>query len=386
MDRNKTKAQAKNKQRSLVAAVLAIILLLASTLAWQSFGQEARNESHGTSQAVGARLHDDFDGTNKDVYVENFMTPEEGGNSVVARIRIDEYMETGLYAGELDNQSRIIEILRGDLAKTGVSNVTFDNEDSWDTYVLFKDSEFVEIEPGNSIREYRDLYFGGTKAFMPTFNKNSEDLEAEINGTIYGLDGNIDTENYDDYSVFVLAQEFEDIDNRIYYTMEDDVLYYLPEDEEIPNYFDEAGEPYEIKDNGDGTYYVIDVTHTAKETVSAKLPTSLEGQSSEIVSMAQWEELESSEQVGNFWVYDTDGWAYWANLLPAGEATSLLLTGINKLKHPEETAYYYAINIVSQIASIDDVGNQNATSTQEKGMYANITENGKSLLSRLGAK
>lgn len=42
--------------------------------------------------------------------------------------------------------------------------------------------------------------------------------------------------------------------------------------------------------------------------------------------LSQWNALPVSSRVGNFWVVDPQtGWAYWANMLFPGEATSFLL-------------------------------------------------------------
>ena len=85
------------KKRKLVSAITAVAvsaaILLGGTYAWQSISQTALNEKI-VEVNPGGRLHDDFDGTNKDVYVENF-----GDTPIFARVRLDEYMEIGAGAG-----------------------------------------------------------------------------------------------------------------------------------------------------------------------------------------------------------------------------------------------------------------------------------------------
>ncbi|WP_251213360.1 hypothetical protein, partial [Adlercreutzia murintestinalis] len=70
------------------AAALAAVLALSSTFAWTSFSQQATNEFRAEANA-GGRLHDDFSFTqakkNKDIYVENF-TSEEDGAPIFARV------------------------------------------------------------------------------------------------------------------------------------------------------------------------------------------------------------------------------------------------------------------------------------------------------------
>ena len=83
---------------AIAAAVLTVGVLLTGTFAWQSISQTARNESDGFANP-GGRLHDDFNGSDKNVYVENF-TDAEDGSPIFARIRLYEYMEIGPGAGD----------------------------------------------------------------------------------------------------------------------------------------------------------------------------------------------------------------------------------------------------------------------------------------------
>ena len=69
--------------------------------------------------------------------------------------------------------------------------------------------------------------------------------------------------------------------------------------------------------------------------------------------------------VGKYWVYDTDGWAYWAEAIQPGEATGLLLDGIEPVMEPAEK-WYYAIDVVGQFASSGDWGSADA----QTGFYA----------------
>lgn len=65
-------------------------------------------------------------------------------------------------------------------------------------------------------------------------------------------------------------------------------------------------------------------THTARPTLS---------QDRGVITMAQW--TAAGKPIGHFWVVDTDDWAYWANPLMPGEATSLLLDGIRLILLPD---------------------------------------------------
>ena len=83
----------KKKIAASVGAVgLAAVIALGGTFAWQSISQTALNEAMDTINP-GGRLHDDFNGSNKNVYVENFT---KDGTAIFARVRLDEYMEIGI--------------------------------------------------------------------------------------------------------------------------------------------------------------------------------------------------------------------------------------------------------------------------------------------------
>jgi len=75
-----------------------------------------------------------------------------------------------------------------------------------------------------------------------------------------------------------------------------------------------------------------------------------------VITMARWYELECP--IGNYWVIDTDGWAYWAAPLAPGTATGLLLHLVELFNDPDDS-YYYAINVISQMAT--KTGAQNYT-------------------------
>jgi hypothetical protein len=61
-----------------------------------------------------------------------------------------------------------------------------------------------------------------------------------------------------------------------------------------------------------------------------------------VVTMAYWQNL--MHEGGPYWVWDEDGWAYWAEALQPGEATSLLLSEVDLMVIPDAAEYYYAID------------------------------------------
>jgi len=72
-----------------------------------------------------------------------------------------------------------------------------------------------------------------------------------------------------------------------------------------------------------------------------------------VLTMAQW--IAMGSPIGPYWVIDADGWAYWAQPLQPDTATGLLLNSVTLLHTPEES-YYYAINVIAQMATKDGDG------------------------------
>ncbi len=72
------------------------------------------------------------------------------------------------------------------------------------------------------------------------------------------------------------------------------------------------------------------------------------------MTMEEWKALPEDQKVGPYWVYDTDGWAYWAQPIKPGETTGLLLDGINMTRVPDDN-WYYGINVIGQFVTASDL-------------------------------
>ena len=197
--------QSKRKKQlaAVIAAVLVVVIAMTGTYAWRSISQTALNEAAAGSNP-GGRLHDDFDGRNKDIYVENFSDTDY----IFARIQLREYMETGKDAGlDKNNPARdAVPVMAG----TDINNTA-----SWTVHT-----------PGASHASFHSTYWkwtmGGSTVYMPTFNKNKDSLAADINGTFAGPDGDPATENdrYGDYVDYILGQQ--KTDDAVYDADEDE--------------------------------------------------------------------------------------------------------------------------------------------------------------------
>ena len=290
---------------SIGAVGMAAVIALGGTFAWQSISQQALNETMATVNP-GGRLHDDFNGRNKNVYVENFTKPDEDGTTIYARVRLDEYMEIGQGAGTTGETNKAESLV-----------VDADREDvsTWTTRLPGENETFGQ---------YWDWAMGGQGVYMPTFNMNKDSLKADVNGTYDATDG---TNHYIDYVEYAVGDT--ETGDEIYDADTDDT---------------DESDPIENTD----IKKVLSQEHTAKETGTAV-----------VITMQQWID-EYNMEPGEYWVWDTDGWAYWAQGIDAGETTGLLLDEIIH-SNPPSDSWYYGINVVGQFVTADDIGFLNNT-------------------------
>lgn len=76
------------------------------------------------------------------------------------------------------------------------------------------------------------------------------------------------------------------------------------------------------------------------------------GMSSQIMTMDAW--VTAGKNTGDFWVVDTDGWAYWANPLQPGEHTTDIMESIKLDRMPGKHFEYY-IHIDMQATTVDQL-------------------------------
>ena len=345
-----------NKRKKAVAAtVAAAALLLGGTFAWTSISQQATNEAI-VDINPGGRLHDDFNGKNKDVYVENFGDEKTGVN-IFARVKLTEYVELGPDAGNkniADDERNVAAVGGQKMLDDG-----WDKATDWQTYIPGAGDNFKNAD--NVSNAYWTLDWGEEDdeklpVYMPTFNKNKDSLAPDVNGT---YEGTIDDDivHYDNY---VTYEAGESLTNRAAYDWDSDQI-------------EEDGDniPYDNVANGTGVYEWnegdaeppiddYDVLTKEEEHIAAPISTT-----ASVVSMDQW--IENGSQLGAFWVYDSDGWAYWAQPIAPGTTTGLFLNGVNMTKTPDEN-WYYGINVVAEFATWADIDKFENTTSNADGL------------------
>lgn len=363
------------KIASVAALGLSAVLLFGSTFAWQSLNQEALNYVKGGANP-GGRLHDDFnnitfqtnaDGSakfttktfDKDVYVENFTSMADDGVNIYARVRLDEYMEYGPNAGTSDDNEAVTVL--------GSSTAKLTDTSTWKTHIPGETSVFGE---------YWTWEMEGQATYMPTFNKNKDSLAADVNGTFDNAFA-----DYMDYSDEKYSEKGDGRTAYAIYDADNNTADELTRNQVDVNGLIKKGTAA-IPEDADwaSAIRLTQETHTAKKSLNGT-----------VMTMAQYlEKMDADEDFtgrGNFWVWDTDGWAYWANPIQPQTATGLLLNQIqrtDKTIGSGEDEWYYGINVVAQFITADDLGKESITGFYDTDKGAAPTENALELLSAIG--
>ena len=349
---------ANKKLVSTIAAVAtSAALLLGGTLAWQSVSQTALNEASDVVNP-GGRLHDDFyidanGDYNSDIYVENFAEDE-----IFARVKLQEYMEVVMNYGTAGAKDYLVLGTQDtDLTSPGLNIAAKPDGTQYEReYVThYFDVDGAAQEAGVDQKD-STVYWSWTMGspdsadvyYMPTFNMNKDSLVADRNGMYVDRIGGISNrgpEQYEDYTVWAQndtkdGAEIWDAD----YNHNDEVKYDL---ENLTTYVDA------------GNITTVDNTHTAQPV----------GETAGFISMDAWLAMyDNGEETGSYWVYDDNGWIYWSSPILAGSATGLLLDSI-ELNGVMDDTWYYAINVIGQFVTADDVGKTDGT-----GFYSDEAE------------
>lgn len=273
------------KRKLLTIALLALALLVGGTFAYTAFNQQAINDRANDfrSHAPG-RIHDYYnrDTGNKDIFAENYGH-DVGAEPIMIRIRLSEYME--IHRQGEDNPTPLVE------------NTEREDTQTWSPYRSAQND--INVRTGDSIafNDYIELTFGWQRAgqeapwYMPTFNHELEDQRTAAAGHARDyIEGNGATDAY--------------TDGRTH------------PGEGTDAFWSESG-PNSSYDNSASTWPGATITQATKQHLRQEHPP---------MTLQQWEQLNPNQRFGNFWVLDpTTGWAYWAELLEAGQATSYLL-------------------------------------------------------------
>lgn len=285
------------KKVAIITMLLALTLFITGTFAWYSISQRALNEVNVTANS-GGRIHDDFNRQGvmravSDVANKDVYAENFGENNVFVRIKLSEYLE--IDGNVIVGSKRI--------------------EDDVNIY------SYVPYAANAPARANVTWNFGGDKIFLPTFNTDQNSLWTDAKGDARDVLAEAD-QNWDGAQTGIGPGTHDYFQIGQVYT-----------DDRFPG-----------------------VERTAKQTLpQLTLPNNETLENKLIYTMAEWLALEEENQVGNFWVLDEDGWAYWANVLAPGNATSLLLDQIRINSETVKTEIVYEIDVIGEFATLSDL-------------------------------
>ena len=337
------------REGAILSLLLVAAILMSWTLAWQSFSQQAINQSKGEPGPAGGRLHDDFEvigpnygqgmwrnglTANKDIYIENYESIING-RDIFVRIKLLEYMEIGPGATLLPSDP-------GYGARTAaplIAGADRDDASTWSPRVPGADLA------SDQFRTRWNWTMGGQKDYMPTFNKDNHSKETDIKGDAVDRNGLAPGEVMNETKPGGTNAYSADAGLHDYFSTAPNDTYSAYE-----KYWDDIFEVHEV-----GTSYEI---HTARPTEDGT-----------VITMAQWKAAPYDSKPGKYWVADTDGWCYWASPLSPDTATGLLLNSITLMNEPDY-AWYYGISVKTQMATAGDWADDSPGS----GFYADPAE------------
>ncbi len=317
--------ETKKKKLLKIGGLAATLLLLGGTFAFTNFGQRALNLTEGDNRPKhGGRLHDYFhdgeegsggENNNKDVFAENF-----GENPLFVRVKFTELMTRN---GVPMTSTNVNDPSASDAASLVPAGFKPEDPLTWPTWKIRPSSEDNALDAAEQRRpevgageahpwdEYFRLNFGQSANgdnrpwYMPTFNLDPNSYRTATAGV--GID--MDKE-----------QATHPGDGTANYWDRDGVATSI-----MPS------EPNESLEQ-----------HTTRQVLSSERPP---------ITYSRWETLD--HPVGNFWIVDeATGWAYWADLLESGEATSFLLdskapqSGRDEIK----TEWAYELHVIGEFA------------------------------------
>jgi hypothetical protein len=437
------KIPVKNRKsvQSAVVSAIVIAIILTGTFAWYSFTQQALNIFEGFTNP-DVNLHDNHEDSdsNKDIFVEN-----SGQRPLYVRVRLSEYMEINGYPmtnGALRTDPALWHVHRP--GSTSVCRYDFDwthghihdyyewvmggdsddSDDGWKYFIpapfshraLF-DKEGVQIREPREVTYYEhpdesNFFNINERAMVPRFGgpdatslTNWEEID---NGVFVNLETLFDAYariegilaetwtaptspefGHDSPAATVgerLEELYETLDNasntserRTAQGRIDAFLIY----HEL-GYWDRVYQVSEDVDALGGTPFDATTHLILPEIVFVPIGRTL--QTEQVFTMAEW--IAAGAPIGNFWIMDSDGWAYWGNILLPGQTTGLLLSEVHLNPHnmPAGT-WWYSIHVELEAVTADDLSRFWLDENDDpRALNDSVTEQGHMLLNTISGR
>lgn len=310
------------RMQALAVMIIAVIIALAGTFAWQSFNQRIQNIFHLTS-SPNVNLHDDFaGGPKKDVYVEN-----SGRLPVLVRVRLTELLRLGgrvLPEDAVDGDERINWHIH--TPETAACSVCAFEAHRYYTWVMDGQKFYMPAH-----QSAKGSHTSGDETASAGVTGGGDEEEASADSVYTEPIAVGDKVRIIDYRA-LLMNAFQEIyfDDQTKlstllgyineYTGGDDTnaAYIQQEIESIPdNYLVKNVKQYDDQPAEEHTRRLNEVRLTL-------IPT-------QIISIYDWilgTTYGEPRVTGDFWIMDSDGWCYWANALAKNQATGLLISSV----------------------------------------------------------
>lgn len=337
-----------------ITIVVAMMIVLIGTFAWNSLNQSRINVFTEVIKP-NVNLHDDFEGgPNKDVYVEN-----SGDVPIYVRVMLQEYLQT-------ENRGSLVAISRyGDGADEDQLQIA---RETWYPH--------NGLHPGTGGQgEANQTYINETLGDMWPAGSNFGDYYTWTMGAnnrwIYYKPASLVERGTDENGN---PLPMLDDDGNAIYDGNGDPVYQTPS---------VVSDPLTGEKGDASAYYLSEVNKLiaqgrseAQAMEQLGLKKTLE--TDKVITMAQWRSAGFAS--GNFWVVDTDGWCYWAQALEPGEATGVLLDEVNRTSTLFDSNAEYAINVwlqaVDEAEFIDTFAGSGGGITDNARLLLNFANGG----------
>ncbi len=349
----------KKKASAAIAVTAAAAIALSGTLAYFT-STSVTNKVTGNAKPLTKEVtpHDDFDGVNKDVYMENL-----GTTKVWVRVQLTEdFKMSGLYGEGGEKYFNY-----------------WQHYDKHDTTGLpygghlhnGNDGDVTDCTTGNKdLSDFHNTYFawtmGGTgKDFLSASSKLYLDDAKGEDGTdadgVY-MGGDENKVAKDDYgngvesleSVKAEAQDAYDADGEKGDAKLADWITAKMEETNT-----KLAEENAKDEKDEATITQLEADLAKYQTWSDAVSAVITAPDCTVISMADYQNLtESQKKDFAGWVMDTDGWYYWSQAVEPGESTGLLLNQVDTLEKlaSEKYDYHYHIHVNYEAVDSTDIG------------------------------
>ncbi len=344
----------------LITLLLCLGIIASGSFAWFSVTQNALNEFSWNPE--GVNLHDDFLDPNKDVYVENTSQ-----DPVIVRIKLAEFMQ---YETKLATVVLPEGAVREDRAGWARHNGGAGN--------------LAATDCTGGLHTYWTWIMGGQKWYVPA----TADQAA-----LEGNDAVVKNRPLTQAEEAALAAEIAldlDKNGQPYAPSTQSLLDAVGAAKAdlmalIAAYTTDSGEARQALAAARGA---LNAAQSALNTAAKQRFGVAQTREAQVITMAEW--ATGGKALGDFWVVDTNGWCYWANVLEAGEATGLLLNEVQATDavatlKTARSPYYYGIDISLQAATAEDVEHYWTESPELPSAEDFATANAQELLNRIAA-